>query len=189
MLDAFLFYLTQPSQIQREKVSYPILPMSKQFHVGCFVRPRHSTSVRPIIWNFSVVIILYCLIMIFFFFKRKLKSHYHMSNWILLGWFVCLFLEGGERREKERDRNIHWLPLNAPQRGSGWQPRCVPWLGNRTGDLSVGRPALNPLSHSSQGNHDFFFLFSPAIVSGVTFLQLVGILQVFGFSGISWWKI
>ena len=32
--------------------------------------------------------------------------------------FIYLFLEGGEGREKERERNIEWLPLAHPQQGT-----------------------------------------------------------------------
>ena len=50
--------------------------------------------------------------------------------------FIYLFLERGERREKERERNISvWLPLMcgclscARSWEPGPQPRHVPWLG------------------------------------------------------------
>ena len=44
--------------------------------------------------------------------------------------FIYLFLDGGESREKERERNINWLPLApAPIEGPAPQPRHVPWLG------------------------------------------------------------
>ena len=42
-----------------------------------------------------------------------------------------LFIFRGERREKEKERNINvWLPLvHTPNWGPGLQPRHVPWLG------------------------------------------------------------
>ena len=42
-----------------------------------------------------------------------------------------LFLDRGEGREKERERNINvWYCLShTPHWGPGLQPRCVPWLG------------------------------------------------------------
>ena len=45
--------------------------------------------------------------------------------------FIHLFSERGKGKEKERERNINvWLPLSlTPYRGSGPQPRHVPWLG------------------------------------------------------------
>ena len=42
--------------------------------------------------------------------------------------------------------------------GPGPQPRHVPLTGNQTGDLSVCRPMLNPLSHTSQGCSCYFKL-------------------------------
>ena len=40
--------------------------------------------------------------------------------------FTYLFLERGEKREKERERNIHvWLPLMCPLLGT-WPARHVP---------------------------------------------------------------
>ena len=66
--------------------------------------------------------------------------------------FMYLFLEIREGREKERDRNINvWLPLEHPLLGT-WPvfQACAP-TGNRTSDPLVLRPALNPLSHTSQG--------------------------------------
>ena len=40
-----------------------------------------------------------------------------------------LFLEIGEGRQKERERNIKWLPLTCPNRGPGLQCRPVPQPG------------------------------------------------------------
>ena len=40
-----------------------------------------------------------------------------------------LFLERGEGREKERERNINGCLFHAPDQGPGPQPRHVPWLG------------------------------------------------------------
>ena len=87
-------------------------------------------------------------------------------------WRFSLFLERGEGRKKERERsNNAWLPLTCfPQWGPGPQPRHVPWLGikptaqacaltgNWTGNPLVYRPALNPLSHTSQGCIPSFYV-------------------------------
>ena len=44
--------------------------------------------------------------------------------------FTYLFLERGEGREKDRERNINvWLPLLHHLLGTCLQPRHVPWLG------------------------------------------------------------
>ena len=51
---------------------------------------------------------------------------------------MCLFLERGEGREKERDRNISvWLPLTRPPLGTQPAPQAWALTGNRTGDLCL----------------------------------------------------
>ena len=44
------------------------------------------------------------------------------------------------------ERNIHQLPLTCPQLGT-WPAALT---GSRTGELLLGRLALNPLSHTNQ---------------------------------------
>ena len=72
--------------------------------------------------------------------------------------FICLFLERGERREKERERNINvWLPLVHPPLGTWPATQACALSGNQTGgDPWVLRMALNALSHTSQGSALFF---------------------------------
>ena len=72
-------------------------------------------------------------------------------------YFIYLFLERGEGREKE-ERNIYaWLPPALPLLGTwpGLQLRHMPWPGTEpatlwTRDPLAHRPALNPLSYTSQ---------------------------------------
>ena len=55
---------------------------------------------------------------------------YFLNYYFFRILFIYLFLEGVERRGKERERNISvWLPLTHPYWGPGPQPRHVPWLG------------------------------------------------------------
>ena len=62
-----------------------------------------------------------------------------------------LFLERGEGRKKEKERNINvWLPLTLHQPGTWLATQACALTGNWTGDPLVCRPALNPLSHTSQ---------------------------------------
>ena len=66
--------------------------------------------------------------------------------------FIYLFLERGEGREEERERNINvWLPLVRPLLGTWPATQACALTGNGTSDRLVPRPALNPLSHTSQG--------------------------------------
>ena len=73
---------------------------------------------------------------------------------------IYLFLE----REEERERNINvWLPLTCSNWGTGPQPRAHALTGNRTGDLSVHRLALNPVSHTFQDSESLIYPFSLSV--------------------------
>ena len=64
--------------------------------------------------------------------------------------FIYLLFRG-EGREKEREGNINvWLPLAHPLLGTWPTTQACALTGNQTSDLLVCRPALNPLSHTSQ---------------------------------------
>ena len=66
---------------------------------------------------------------------------------------MYLFLERGEGKEKERERNINvWLPLTRPLSGIWPTTQASALTGDRTINPLVPRPALNPLSHTSQGD-------------------------------------
>ena len=49
------------------------------------------------------------------------------------------------------ERYIHLLPLSRPQLGTWLTAQACALTGNRTGNLSVHRPVLHTLSHTSQG--------------------------------------
>ena len=66
--------------------------------------------------------------------------------------FIYLFLERRGGREKERERSINvWLPLMLPPLRTWPTTQACALTGNQTGNTLVHRPALNPLSHTSQG--------------------------------------
>ena len=67
------------------------------------------------------------------------------------------FSERGEGREKERERNINWLPLAGPQpRTLAHNPgTCPDWESNWW--LFSLQAGLNLLSHTSQGRAMSFF--------------------------------
>ena len=71
---------------------------------------------------------------------------------------IHLFLErgkGGRKRGREIsvcERYIGQLPLACLQLGTWPTTKAHALTGNQTNDLLVHRPALNPLSHSSQGS-------------------------------------
>ena len=71
---------------------------------------------------------------------------------IFLKNYLFIFLERGERREKEKVRNINvWLPLAHPPPETWPTTQACALTGNRTSDPLVCRLALNPLSYTSQG--------------------------------------
>ena len=64
---------------------------------------------------------------------------------------IYLFLERGEGREKEKERNINvWLPLMHPLLGNWATTQACALTGNRTGDPLLRSLMLNSLSHTSQ---------------------------------------
>ena len=66
---------------------------------------------------------------------------------------IYLFLERGEEKEKERERNINvWLPLTHSLLRTCPTTQACALTRICTCDPFVLRPALNPLSHTSQGN-------------------------------------
>ena len=69
-----------------------------------------------------------------------------------------LLLERGGGKEKENKRNIMWLPLTCPLLGTWTATQACALIGNPTSNALVRRPALNPLSYTSQGlNHSISF--------------------------------
>ena len=66
--------------------------------------------------------------------------------------FIYLFLERGERMEKERERNINvWLHLACLPLGTWPATQACALTGNWTGNPLVCEPSFNPLSHTKQG--------------------------------------
>ena len=83
--------------------------------------------------------------------KDKCIVNYLMFLFFLL-YFIYLFLETREGREKERERNINvCLPLVCPPLGTWPATQACALTGNQTGDPLVRRLVLKPLSCTSQG--------------------------------------
>ena len=83
--------------------------------------------------------------------------------------FIYLFLDRGEGREKEWERNINvWLPLAHPLQRTWLATQACAQTRNWTMDPLVCRPALNPLSHSNQGM-EFILKFYDATIIFVIF--------------------
>ena len=99
-------------------------------------------------------------------------------------FFLILFIFRGEGKDKERERNINvWEkhPLIACSMPPTKAPGLLPRHGNWTGDLLVHRPALNPLSHTSQGKKLAFSESSPMSFFGVYFIYLFVCLFIYLF--------
>ena len=65
--------------------------------------------------------------------------------------FIYFILERGEGKKK-RERNINvWLPTRCPILGTWPSTQTCALTGNQTREPLVCRPALNPLSYTSQG--------------------------------------
>ena len=69
--------------------------------------------------------------------------------------FIYLFLERGERRDKERERNINvWLPLTWPPLGTWPAAQACALPGNQTSDPLVRSPHSIQEERPYLGNHD-----------------------------------
>ena len=99
---------------------------------------------------------------------------------------ICLFLERGEGRGRDRERNINVWEIHrsvASRTPPHWGPGLGTWpttqacalTRNQTGNLSVCRLALNPLSHTSQGSFEYVFSILLRICLGVEFLDYMAI--------------
>ena len=75
-----------------------------------------------------------------------------LYSWLFkkIDFSTYLFLERGDGREKERERNTDWLPVAHPKQGPWFTAQACALTGNQTGDLSVYGTMPNPLSHISQ---------------------------------------
>ena len=71
-------------------------------------------------------------------------------------FYLFTFRERGREEDREGEKHCcvreKQLPLARPLLGTWPTTQAYALTGNRTSDLSVRRPALNPLSHSSQGS-------------------------------------
>ena len=71
-------------------------------------------------------------------------------------------------REGEREGEKHQCPLACPQLGTWSATQACVLTGNRTSEPLVHRPALNPLSHTSQQQPIMFqILLTIHVVKGI----------------------
>ena len=65
---------------------------------------------------------------------------------------IYLFLERGDGRQREGEKNQYVVASRVPQLGTWPATQACALTGNRTGDPLVHKPELNPLSYTSQGS-------------------------------------
>ena len=68
-----------------------------------------------------------------------------------LRFYLFIFREWGREGEREGEKHHVWLPLEQPLLGTRPTTQACALTANQTGNPLVCRPALNPLSHTSQG--------------------------------------
>ena len=125
------------------------------------------------LWFFSVRIIILCscensrmhvciwmeswwLLLIILLTGKEIRLKVQTVS--IFPFFKILFLERGERKEKERERNKNmWLPLTCSLPGTWPAMQACALTGNRTSNPLVCRPLPYPLSHTSQGQTLSFF--------------------------------
>ena len=84
-----------------------------------------------------------------------------------------LILERGEGKEKERERNVNvWLPLACPLLGTWPAIQACALTGNGTSDPLFHRLALNPLSHTSQGQYHYLYYITHLLFRSLTIIAL-----------------
>ena len=84
-------------------------------------------------------------------FTQVFKHRNGLTDLFFLRSYLFIFREGKGRRKRGRETSMCGCLSHAPYWGSGLQPSHVPETGSQTSDPLVHRPALNPLSHTSQG--------------------------------------
>ena len=81
--------------------------------------------------------------------KGEIKVANQLAFFLKKRFYLFIFRQ--REREEERGNINVWLPLMQPLLGTWSTTQACALTGNQTDDPLVFRPALNPLSHSSQG--------------------------------------
>ena len=102
-----------------------------------------------VIFSSHVYLVNSCALM--YYETYILIFYFNAWNSFLFKDFIY-FLERGEGKEKEKERNINvCLPLMCPQLGIWPTMQACALTGNWTSNPLVCRPKLNPLGYTSQG--------------------------------------
>ena len=118
--------------------------------------------------------------------KSASSASHLLSDLFFFKDFIYFLLERKEGREKERERKsvceryINQLSLTCTQPRIWPITRACALTGNRTCDFLVYRPALSPLTHTSQGSLSELEQDSPISFSGLQyFLKLRNLYPIF----------
>ena len=98
---------------------------------------------------------------------------HYFTSLFFKDFYLFIFRERGKEEEKERSINV-WLPLTHPLLGTWPATQACALTGNRTNDPLVCRPALNPLSHMSQGYFTSLNLSFPICEMVIKIITYVG---------------
>ena len=96
-----------------------------------------------------------CQLAFVFWFREWICMKQEPSYQFFIRFYLFIFREGKGGKKRERNINV-WLPLERPLLGTWPTTQTCALTGNPTSDSLVCRPALNPLSHISQGSYQFF---------------------------------
>ena len=100
----------------------------------------------------------YKTVLLYLIANVNLMYNFDFINFFFLRFYLFIFRERG--REKERVRNINrWLHLLHPPLGTQPATQACGLSRNQISDFLVHRPALNPLSHTSQGRFYYSYIF------------------------------
>ena len=80
-------------------------------------------------------------------------SFFFFNVWVFFLFYLFIFIErkGGRKRRRETSNSNVWFLLKHPMLGVWPTAEACALTGYRTDDPLVHRLALNPLSHTSQG--------------------------------------
>ena len=102
----------------------------------------------------------------------------------LFFFLINLFLDRGEGREKERERNINvWLPLTCHLLGTWPATQACALTGNGTSHPLVHRPALYAVSHTSQGCRCIFKVYANSVLYYITYNILLACFKITSLGG------
>ena len=104
---------------------------------------------------------------LFFFLQGNLKNLvYHFCRWLHFFFkdFIYSFLERGEEKENERERNINvWLPLVHPILRTWPATQACALTGNWTGDPLVCSPHSIHWAAPARAAGDFWWQWIPSV--------------------------